>query len=193
MRKAKLIERLPDGSYTVTQFGKLILSLSLSIEFALKHRQYFLNHDVWQLPSAFIHRLGQLSQGVLLTEMGEVMIRWEELIRAAEDHLWVMTPQFISSLSHVAKERHLKGVRVGCINPEQLSLTSRKYMLTDQTVERRFLNGFNFGIFATEKEATLALPLRDGTPSPTDFLGRDALFLKWVDDLFLHCWNLARR
>src|SRR5512136_2014159 len=57
MSKAQLIERLPEGVYTVTQFGKLILLLSSSIEFALKHKQYFLNHNIWKLPSAFISRL----------------------------------------------------------------------------------------------------------------------------------------
>lgn len=192
MSKAELIERLPEGLYTVTQFGKLILSLSSSIEFALKHKQYFLNHNVWQLPSSFILRLGELSQGVLLTEMGTVMIRWEELVKAAEEHLWVMTPQRIPSLVRAIEERHLQGVKLRYINPEQLSHTYPN-MLTGRNIERRIFDNFDFGILAAEKEAMLALPFMDGTPNPSGFFGHDPLFLKWVHDLFLCYWDQAKR
>lgn len=193
MSKAELIERLPEGLYTATQFGKLVLSLSPSLEFALKHKQYFLNHNIWKLPSSFIFRLGELSQGVLLTEMGEVLIRWEELIKTAEEHLWVMTPQRIPSLFRVIEERHSKGVKLRFINPEQLSPTYPKYMLTERTIERRTFNNFDFGILAAEKEAMLALPFMDGTPNPSGFFGHGPVFLKWVHDLFLYYWDQAKR
>lgn len=192
MSKAELIERLPEGLYTATQFGKLVLSLSPSLEFAIKHKQYFLNHNIWKLPSSFIFRLGELSQGVLLTEMGEVMIRWEELIKAAEEHLWVMTPQRIPSLVRVIEERHSKGVKLRYINTEQLSLTYPN-ILTEHRVERRIFNNFDFGILAAEKEAMLALPFMDGTPNPSGFFGHDPAFLNWVHDLFLYYWDQAKR
>ncbi len=193
MSKAELIERLPEGSYTVTQFGKLILSLSSSIEFALKHKQYFLNHNVWQLPSSFILRLGELSQGELLMEMGVVMIRWEELIKAAEEHLWVMTPQRIPSLVRVIEERHLRGVKLRYITTERLVSTYPKSMLTGQNIERRIFDGFDFGVLATEKEAMFGLPFMDGTPNPSGVFGHDPLFLSWVHDLFLYYWDQAKR
>ena len=192
MGKAKLIERLPEGVYTVTQFGKLILSLSPSLEFALKHKQYFLNHNIWKLPSSFILRFGELSQGVLLTEMGVVMVKWEELIKSAEEHLWVMTPQRIPSLSRAIEERHSHGVKLRYINPEQLLPTYSEYLLTERTIERRVFNDFDFGILATEKEAMLALPFLDGTPNPSGFFGHDPAFLKWVHDLFLCYWEQAK-
>ena len=193
MSKAQLIERLPEGVYTVTQFGKLILSLSPSMEFALRHKHYFLNHNIWKLPSSLILRIGELSQGVLLTEMGEVMIKWEDLVKAAEEHLWIMTPQRIPSLNHAIEERHSQGVKLRYINPEQLFSTYSKYMLTERTIERRVFNDFDFGILAAEKEAMLALPFMDGTPNPSGFFGHDPAFLKWVHDLFLCYWDQAKR
>jgi predicted transcriptional regulator len=192
MSKAELIERLPEGLYTVTQFGKLILSLSPSLEFVLKYKQYFMSHNVWHVPSSFVSRFGELSQAVLLTEMGEVMIRWEGLIRAAEEHLWVMTPQRIPSLVRLIEERHLQGVKIRYITPEQLSSTYPK-ALTEHTVERRFFDNFDFGILAAEKEAMLALPFMDGTPNPSGFFGHDSAFLKWVHDLFLYYWDQAKK
>ncbi len=192
MSKAELIERLPEGLYIATQFGKLVLSLSPSLEFALKHKQYFQNHNIWQLPPSFIFRLGELSQGVLLTEMGEVLIRWEELIRAAEEHLWVMTPQRIPSLVRVIEERTLQGVKLRYINPEQLSLAYPN-VLTGQNIDRRILNNFDFGVLASEKEAMIGLPFMDGTPNPSGIFGHDSVFLKWVHDLFLYYWDPRKK
>ncbi len=193
MSKAELIERNSDGLYTVTQFGKLILSLSPSMEFALKHKQYFLTHNIWDLPSSFISRLGELSQGELLMEMGVVLVRWEELIRAAEEHLWVMTPQRIPSLVRVIEERHLQGVKLRYVTPEQLAATYQKSLLTGQNIERRIFDDFSFGILGTEKEAMLGLPFMDGTPNPSGFFGHDPAFLKWVHDLFLHYWDQGKK
>ncbi len=193
MSKAELITRLPEGLYTLTQFGKLILSLSPSVEFALKHKQYFLNHNIGKLPSSFISRLGELSQGVLLTEMGTVLVRWEELIRATEEHLWVMTPQRIPSLFRVIEERHSHGLNLRYIATEQLASTYQKSMLTGNNIEERIFNDFDFGILASEKEVMLGLPFMDGTPNPSGFFGRDPLSLKWVHDLFLYYWEQGKK
>ena len=46
MSQAKLIERGPEGTYTTTQFGKLLLTLSASMDFVYKNDDYFLAHDV---------------------------------------------------------------------------------------------------------------------------------------------------
>jgi len=192
MSKAELIERNSEGLYNVTQFGKLILSLSPSIEFALKHKKYFLNHNIWKLPPSFIFRFGELFKTTLLTEMGEVMIQWEELIRRAEEHLWIMTPQRIPSLSRVIEERHLQGVKLRFINPQQL-LPTYSQVLTEHNIERRVFNDFDFGILAAEKEVMLALPFMDETPNPSGFFGRDPLSLKWIHDLFLYYWDQGKK
>ncbi|HLN89405.1 MAG TPA: hypothetical protein VK253_05005 [Candidatus Binatia bacterium] len=168
------------------------MALSPSIGFALKHKQYFLNHSIWKLPPSFIFRFGELSQSVLLTEMGEVMIQWEGLIKRAEEHLWIMTPQRTPSLSQVIEERHLQGVKLRFINPEQL-LPTYPQSLTKRTIERRVFNDFDFGILAAEKEVMLALPFMDGTPNPSGFFGRDSLSLKWVHDLFLYYWDQGKK
>ena len=41
MSKANLIKRIPDGTYTVTCYGRLLLVLSSSMEFAFRHKNYF--------------------------------------------------------------------------------------------------------------------------------------------------------
>jgi predicted transcriptional regulator len=121
------------------------------------------------------------------------MVRWEEVIKAAEEHLWIMTPQRIPSLSSAIEERHSKGVKLRYINPERLITTYTKCSSPEQTIERRVFNDFDFGILATEKEAMLALPFMNGTPNPSGIFGNGPAFLKWVNDLILYYWDQAKR
>ena len=46
MSQAKLIERGPEGTYTTTQFGRLLLTLSASMDLVYKNDDYFLAHDL---------------------------------------------------------------------------------------------------------------------------------------------------
>src|SRR5512139_1890183 len=47
LTEALLIQRLSDGTYTITNYGKLTLQLLQSLEFTFEHKEYFLNHNVW--------------------------------------------------------------------------------------------------------------------------------------------------
>ena len=58
---ARLVQRQPEGSYTITSYGRLVLHLSSSLGVASKHREYFLGHDIWRLPIQFIDRIGEVS------------------------------------------------------------------------------------------------------------------------------------
>jgi predicted transcriptional regulator len=62
---AGLVQRQPDGTYALTQYGRLELHLSTSMEFIFKHKQYFSAHDVWRLPQQFVNRIGELSKATL--------------------------------------------------------------------------------------------------------------------------------
>ncbi len=192
MSKARLIERLPEGTYTTTHSGKLILTLASPMSFAFKHRDYFLEHNVWHFPIDFVHRLGELSQGVLVSDLNENMIRWEEMIKAAEDHVRVMTPQVMPTLSRIMGEKLQAGVKLKSLLSDQLSTTSKTYAQTGQNVERKLFPSIPAIIIATEKEATISLPFLNGQMYHAAFFGNDEQFLKWVNDLFLYYWNQGK-
>jgi predicted transcriptional regulator len=102
MSRAKLIERGSEGTYTTTQLGRLLLTLSGSMQFVYKHDDYFLNHDVTRIPLPFVNRLGELSQGTLVADLIENLARWEALVTAAKDYLWVMTPRAMGHLTRLS-------------------------------------------------------------------------------------------
>ncbi len=192
MARANLVRKAPDGSYATTCYGKALLVLSSSLDFLFKNKEYFTERDVLRLPLQFVYRLGELSEGQLFTELNEVMLRWEELIKAGEERLWVMIPQAMPSLSQLARQRMLQGVKIKAINNEQLSETSLKYMLTGKDIERRCFPEVPVYILMTEKEASICIPLSGQQMDVATFFGKDPSFMKWVNDLYLYYWEQAK-
>lgn len=191
MSKANLIERLPDGTYTTMHFGRLILDLSASMDFAFKNKEYFSEHYIWNLPNSFIFRLGELSQCTLSSILAKNMIRWENMIKNAEKHVWVMTPQVMPNLSRIMVEKLQQGIRLRSIIGEAPLETLKAYIATGKNVERKTLKQVPVILLITEKEASVSLPHINGQIDISTFFGIDPNFLKWSNDLYQHYWNQA--
>ena len=71
LTEVRIVHRLPDGTYAITNYGKLTLQLLQSLEFTFEHKEYFVNHDVWRLPYQFVNRIGELSKGTLCLDQGK--------------------------------------------------------------------------------------------------------------------------
>jgi len=71
LMEAKLVEKQPEGTYGVTEYGRLVLELTDPLKFLLKNKDYFVAHDIRRLPHQFIMRLDALSGAQLLLGMVE--------------------------------------------------------------------------------------------------------------------------
>ncbi len=192
--EAKLVQKQVDGSYSITQFGNLTLSIASSMEFIYKNKQYFLEHDVWQLPLPFLNRIGELSNSVFISEMAAIMNAMERIIGEAQSFVWIMTDQFLDSHSRILTERRQEGVHFRSLLHEKLYDNERATQLyKGQIVERRFLPKIAAVLIITEKEAAIALPLVGGKADPTGFVGTNPVFLKWASDLYFHYWEQGKR
>ena len=58
---AGLVQRQSDGTFTLAEYGKLVLQISTSLDFISKHKDYFSSHDLMRLPSQFVERIGELA------------------------------------------------------------------------------------------------------------------------------------
>jgi len=112
LSEALLIEKQPDGAYTITQNGKLLLEFSRSFEFVVKFKQCLVTRDIWRLPYQFINRLGELSEANLITDVSEIMNSIENIILGAEKSLLCMGRKPMRSLSEKAGKPVEKGVRL---------------------------------------------------------------------------------
>jgi len=187
-----IIQKQPDGAYVITNYGKLVLHFLPTFEFIFKHKQYFLVHDVWQLPPQFISRLGELSQGSLCTELAETVNRVEKMIQSSNDYVWVITDQVMSVHSNVMTERISKGVTFRSLIHKRL-VKSSQINLFGKNVERRILSSIPGVVVITEKEAAIGLLTVDGKLSHSGFFGTDPSFMKWVTDFFIYYWEKAKR
>ncbi len=188
----QVIQKQPDGAYTLTNYGKLVLHFFPALEFIFKHKQYFLTHDIWQLPPQFISRLGELSQGTLCTEMAGTVDRIENMMRSSNDHVWVITDQVMSVHNNAMMERISKGVKFRSLIHERLAQSSN-VKLFGKNVERRVVSSIPALVVITEKEAFIALLTMDGQLTHSGFFGTDTSFTNWVTDFFLYYWNRTKQ
>jgi len=193
MGQAKLIERGPEGTYTTTQLGRLFLMLSTSMEFVYKHDDYFLNHDLAQIPSSFVNRLGELSKGTLVVDLIGALARWETLVNAAQDHLWVITPRPMGHLTKLSAVKLTEGLKIHSIMSEE-NRNSGLNLPTSKNVERKLIDVVPLVMMISEKEAAVSFPSvqSKGADFNSSFFGSDKAFLIWATDLFNHYWGQAK-
>jgi predicted transcriptional regulator len=186
-----LIQKHTDGTYQLSNFGQLVLHFMPMFSFFVKNKAYFLDHDVWQIPPEFVSRLGELSEGVLVEELAEIVNRIENMMRSAEEYVYVITDQVMNVHSRVMEEQTSKGIKfrsiahVKLVNPQ-----AKKYQ---GDVETRFLESIPGLLVVTEKEGFFALISGDGRLSHSGFYGIDAALLGWINDMFAYYWGRAEK
>ncbi|HEV2225820.1 MAG TPA: hypothetical protein VGR56_03335 [Nitrososphaerales archaeon] len=183
---AHLVVRQPEGSYTVTQYGRLVLQLSSSQDFAFAHRKYFLTHDVWRIPRQFVDRLGELSQTNLRADTMESISATERMIGEAKEYVWgIGEGRFTETMGKTGAEQTSRGVEYRVLTP----LPPARL----RALESRTLSDIPALVALTEKEAVACFRLSDGRMDYAGFFGKDPVFLSWVKDLFLYYWDKGKR
>ncbi len=194
MSQAKLIERACDGTYTTTQLGRLLLTLTAPLEFVYKHDDYFLTHDLTRLPQPFVDRVGELSKGTLVADLIADLARWETLLTAAKDHIWVMTPRAMGHLTKISAIKLSEGVKIRSIMNEE-NRDAKISLPLSKNAERKLIEEVPLIIIISEKEASISFPSCHpdrAADFAASFFGSDAAFLNWANDLFTYYWERAK-
>lgn len=187
-----IIQKLPDGSYTLSNYGKLLLHFLPGLEFIFKNKQYFSDSDLWKLPYHFINRIGELSSGYLCNEVSETVNKIETMMKESNEFVWVLTDQAMTVHSDVMLERTAKGVKFRSLIHERL-IESSQVRVFGKNVERRLLQVIPALVVITEKEGFFSLLDINGKIAPKGFFGTDPVFMKWVTDFYLYYWNQTSR
>lgn len=193
LSEAKIIQKLSDGEYTLTQYGKLTLHLIPSLEFTYKHKDYFLNHDIWRLPHSFINRIGELSAASLTTDTIEIVNKAAYMFSEAEKYVWGLGDRALDSVGPAMAQGIASGVKFRFMFHKS-QLPQYKPTLSElPAVEKRTLSDIPAVIFCTEKEAAICLHTTDGRMDYTGFFGKDPTFVNWVRELFSFYWDKGAR
>lgn len=194
LSEALLVQKQPEGTFAITQYGKLVLQLSSSLEFVFKHKNYFSTHDAWRLPYQFVNRISELSQTNLIMDTMESLNKGERMFIEAEQYGWgVVEGRVPELMSPIMNERVLKGVKLKFLVPESSLSANATPSATARNIEVRTLADIPAIIALTEKEATICFRLVGGRMDYAGFYGKDPIFLNWVKDLFLYYWDKGKR
>jgi len=192
LTEALIVQRLPDGTYTITNYGKLTLQLIQSLEFTFKHKEYFLNHDVWRLPYQFVNRIGELSRSTLDMDTIENINRAGQMFSEAEKHAWAMGEKLLDSLGPAMARPISKGVKFRFMGCESRLPNFNHVPGEAPHIELRTFTDIPITIVTTEKEACICLPSTEGRMDYAAFYGTDPKFVNWARELFLYYWDKGK-
>jgi predicted transcriptional regulator len=191
---ALLVQRQPDGTFALAEYGKLVLQLSSSLKFVSKHRDYFSTHDVTRLPLQFVDRLSELSKADLVMNTIEVLNKGERALMEAEQYGWGIAEGTVPEhMGPIMNERIQKGLKLRFLILENSLPTNESPSAMVRNLEVRCLSTLPVLVVLTEKEGSVCFRRVEGRIDYAGFYGNDSTFLNWVKDLFLYYWDKGKR
>jgi len=191
---AMLVQKQPDGTFTLSEYGKLVLQISASLDFISKHKEYFSTHDLMRLPSQFVSRLGELSGAEFGVDTIENINRGTQAYMEAQKYAWGIgegtIPAFMTS---VMNQRVQQGVEMKMLIYENRLPKGPSTPAMPKNLELRGLPDVPVLIVLTEKYAVVCFRQLGGKMDYSGFLGADLAFHNWVKDLFLYYWEKSKR
>jgi predicted transcriptional regulator len=187
---ALLVQRQPDGTFAIAEYGKLVLQLSSSLEFVSKHKDYFSAHDIMRLPNQFVNRLGELSQANLVMDAIDSLNKGERAFMEAEQYGWGIAEGTIPEhMGPIMNKKIQKGVKLRFLIPENRLPANVSPPALARNLEIRGLSDLPAIVVLTEKEGGICFCQVGGRVDYAGFFGNDSIFLNWVKDLFLYYWD----
>ena len=194
LSEAGLVQKQPEGTFTITQYGKLVLHLSSSFEFISKHKDYFSAHDIMRLPPQFVSRLSELSQAELVMDTIKSLNKGEHALKEAQQYGWGIAEGTIPEhMGPIMEGQIQKGLKLRFIIPENSPLANLNPPQMTRNLEVRYLSELPAIVVLTEKEGSICFRQVGGRMDYAGFFGNHPAFLNWVKDLFLYYWEKTKR
>ncbi len=201
LSEAMLVERDPEGGYSLSQYGRLSLSLIAGQRFVSEHRDYFTNHTLERLPPELVSRIGELHGGRLSDQVMLVFSLVENLIRESQEYLLFIHDQYLPSILPLGVEAMKRGItsrsvelkakapgrNLNPIRPDYITLEDEEYFIQiwqEGRVKPRFAEEVRVFLYVNEKEALIAFPLTEGGYDYLAFFGEDPAFHRYCADVF---------
>jgi len=186
---ALLVQKQPDGTFTLAEYGEIVLQISATLGFTSKYREYFSTHDLMRLPCEFVNRLGELSNAKLEMDTVGALNKGAKWFTEAKQYAWGMGEGTIPEhMIPVMNQQVQRGLLLKMIIPRE-QLSAIVSVPIPKNVEFRGLPDLPAIIALTEKMAGICFRLLGGRMDYAGFFGDDAIFRNWVKDLFSYYWD----
>jgi predicted transcriptional regulator len=188
-----LLEKIPDGKYRLTSYGKLVLDTSSPLDFIAKFREFFLAHDASLLPPEYRARLGELSECKLVATTTETFNNTTGMLKNARQRIDATVELGFELHLQMMMQRLHEGVKVRWLMQESFLTKAKPILRSEKEIpDLRSTPRLSGHIYVTDKAAAITLRRNDGTMSLSSFYGEDLSFLKWARDLFTFEWQKAK-
>jgi predicted transcriptional regulator len=181
----QLVHREVDGRFSPTKYGELAIMLLSNLNFISENRQYFLEHDVSNLPYEFSNRLGELVSSTYENDSVRLIARVFKILEEADEYIWAQSYQLLPNMIPLIEKKVENDVDFRGIYPTDLLIQS------DLEHHIRFLHNIEIRILVTDKEAMAGFKHQSGQPRYIGFFSKDSKFRKWCKDIHQHYWQKA--
>ena len=190
---ALLVQKQPDGTFALAEYGKIVLQISTSLEFVSKYKEYFSMHYLMRLPSEFVNRLGELLNAKLEMDTVGALNKGAKWFTEAKQYAWGLGEGTIPEhMIPIMNQQVQRGIQMKMLIPLEL-LPAVTQPGTPKNVEIRGLSDPPAIIAITEKMAGVCFRQVGGRMDYAGFFGDDPAFHNWVKDLFLYYWEKSKR
>jgi predicted transcriptional regulator len=200
LQDAGLIEKNSEGIFSLTTFGSTIIKQIPTLNYLAKHKDYFSEHVLGELPIKFIMRLGALDRCEFVKGVVALLERWKDIYREANEYIYEIVPQVPIDLIEPAVTRvKEKGVKYSYVFPrdviipkgrkELLKKLGHNELLNRGAIERRMVESVQVAVILNEKQAAVLFPTQKGeTDMNIIFYSSDPVFHEWCLDYFRYRW-----
>lgn len=198
-----LIRKNPNGLYSPTFYGDLVLSLFRELEFLSNRREYFLSHSLKRIPPGFTKRIGDLANSVYINNAINFLNSIENLIKDSNEYVWFIGDEYIISSLYLIDEAIERGVKFKIleldgynpgqepspINLKDFSIISRPH---SPMFQKKNLESIDVFLYLSEKMVAIAFPTEDEKFNYLGFTATDKRSISWCRELFQHYWDQAK-
>lgn len=199
LQQAGLIEKNPEGIFSLTTFGNTIIKQIPTFNYLSKHKEYFSEHILGELPIKFIMRLGALDRCEYVKGVVAILERWKDIYREADQYIYEIVPQVPIDLIEPAVNRVKQGVKYSYVLPRNviipkgrrdlLKKLGHSELLNKGAIERRMVDSVQVAVILNEKQAAVLFPTQKGeTDMNMIFFSTDTVFHEWCIDYFRYRW-----
>ena len=200
LQDAGLIEKNPEGVFSLTTYGSTIIKQIPTFNYLSKHKEYFSEHVLGELPIKFIMRLGALDKCEYIKGVVAILERWKGIYRNADQYVYEIVPQVPIDLIEPAIDRvKSKGIKYSYVLPKNviipkgrkdlLKKLGHNELLNKGAIERRMVDSVQVAVVLNEKHASVMFPTPKGeTDMNMIFYSSDPIFHEWCLDYFRYRW-----
>ena len=189
-----LVERSPEGTYSVSTYGDIVFNQISGIEFTSTHRDYFKDHTLGNLPYEFISRIGELRSCNYIGNVMAVFQNIQEVCDEAEEYIWRITDKRLNIVYPNVQEAADRGVEYLRIEPEEVKESPLVTVLPPiKPGMVKGIDSVDVFLAMSEKEVGgLAFPRQSGEFDYLGFTSKDPKVLRWCSDLFQYYWGRGK-